>query len=451
MSKTTRRKFLESTSRLAIASSLAATAIPHVHAAERNTIHLALVGCGGRGGGAVANALAVQNGPIKLVALADVFEDRLSSCFETTVKSFPDQMDVPPERRFVGFDGYKNAMDCLEPGDVVILATPPAFRWVHFSYAIAKGLNVFMEKPVTVDGPTTRRMLQLGEASVSRNLKVGVGLMWRHCQARGELHQRIEAGEIGELIAMRSYRMAGPTGSAATGPKPDGMSELEYQIRQFHAFLWASGGAYSDFLIHSVDECCWMKNAWPIQAQGSGSRHYRGEMVDQNFDSYAVEYTFADGTKLFLDGRTIPGCHHEFASFAHGTKGSAVISNGPRIPALCSTYKSTRIASEDLTWRYPTGEPNPYQLEWEHLIDAIRQDKPYNEVQRGAEASLVTSMGRMAAHTGQVVTYDEMLNCDHEFAPGIDQLTMASPAPLPAGSDGKYPVPMPGINPTREY
>lgn len=451
MSKTTRRNFLKDSSRVAVASTFALAATQRVHAAENNTIQVALVGCGGRGTGAVANALAVKNGPIKLVAMADAFEDRLSSSLEIEAKSFPSQVDVPRERQFVGFDGYKNAMDCLKPGDVVILATPPAFRWVHFSYAIAKGLHVFMEKPVTVDGPTTRKMLQLADESVARNLKVGVGLMWRHCQARGELHRRIQEGEIGELIAMRSYRMAGPTGSADSGPKPDGMNELEYQIRRFHAFLWASGGAYSDFLIHNVDECCWMKNAWPIHAQGSGGRHYRGDMVDQNFDSYSVEYTFADGTKLFLDGRTIPGCHHEFASYTHGTKGSAVISNGPRIPALCSTYKSTRIASEDLTWRYPASEPSPYQLEWDHLIDAIRQDKPYNEVKRGAEASLVTSMGRMAAHTGQVVTYDEMLNCDHEFAPGIDQLTMTSAAPLQAGDNGKYPVPMPGINPSREY
>jgi predicted dehydrogenase len=285
---------------------------------------------------------------------------------------------------------------------------------------------------------------------VARNLKVGVGLMWRHCQARGELHQRIKAGEIGELIAMRTYRMAGPTGSAATGPKPEGTSELHYQIRRFHAFLWASGGAYSDFLIHNIDECCWMKNAWPIRAQGSGGRHYRNDAVDQNFDTYSVEYTFADGTKLFLDGRTMPGCHHEFASYAHGSNGSAVISNGPRIPALCSTYRGTSMAKQDLTWQ-SSREPSPYQLEWGHLIDAIREDKPYNEVKRGAEASLVTSMGRMAAHTGQVVTYDEMLGCDHEFAPTVDTLTMTSPAPLQVASHGKYPVPMPGLNKSREY
>ncbi|MBM3999366.1 MAG: Gfo/Idh/MocA family oxidoreductase [Planctomycetes bacterium] len=420
------------------------------HAGENNTIQVALVGCGGRGTGAIANALSVQNGPIRLAAMADVFEDRLNPSLENTVKAFPNLVDVPPERRFIGFDGYRHAMDCLSPGDIVILATPPAFRWVHFTYAIEKGLHVFMEKPVTVDGPTTRRMLQLAEASVAKNLKVGVGLMWRHCQARGELRRRIEQGEIGEIVAMRTYRMAGPTGSAAVGRKPADQRELLYQIRNFHAFLWASGGAYSDFLIHNIDECCWMKNAWPVDAIGTGARHYRGEMVDQNFDTYSVEYTFPDGTKLYLDGRTMPGCHQEFASYAHGSNGSAVISNGPRIPTLCATYKGTRIAPSDIAWR-SENEPIPYQLEWDHLIDAIRRDLPYNEVRRGAEASLVTSMGRMAAHTGQRVTYQEMLDCPHEFAPHADALTLTSAAPLVARPDGTYPVPMPGIVRDREY
>ncbi len=178
-------------------------------------------------------------------------------------KDTNEKLDVPEDRRFIGFDGYKKAMDLLKPGDVVILATPPAFRWVHFTYAIEKGLNVFMEKPVTIDGPGSKKMLELAQKSVEKNLKVGVGLMCRHCVARQELHDRIQAGEIGDIILMRAYRMAGPTGSAAALKKPENESELLYQIRNFHAFLWASGGGFSDFLIHNIDECCWMKEAWP--------------------------------------------------------------------------------------------------------------------------------------------------------------------------------------------
>ena len=439
----TRREFLKSTGRIAAASALTGIAVPRVHAAENNTIRVALIGCGGRGAGAAADALSVQNGPIELVAMADIFPHRLAGRLVALKKTCGGKVDVPQDRRFIGFDAYQKAMDCLAPGDVAIFATPPAFRWVHFGYAIQKGLNVFMEKPTTVDGPTTRKMLALAEESTKQGLKVGVGLMFRHCKARAELHERIRAGEIGEIIAMRTYRMHGPIASFASDPKPQGITELLYQIRRFHSFLWASGGCYSDFYIHSVDECCWMKNAWPVEAQASGGRHYRGNSVDQNFDNYSVEYTFADGTKLFLNGRCILGCHEQTASYAHGTKGLASICDS-RI------FKGQNPNHADIAWK--SSQPTKfYQYEWDHLIDAIRRDKPFNEARRGAEASLVSSMGRMAAHTGQVVTYDQILNHEHEFAPTVDKLTMDSPSPLPVGPDGKYPVPQPGIITKREY
>ena len=440
-----RREFVKKTGKITVTSALATGFIPHVHAAENNTIKVALVGCGGRGAGAASNAMSVKNGPIKLVALADVFEERIKRSYDNLIKIHPEQVDVPEEHKFIGFEAYKDAMDCLSPGDVVILATPPAFRWVHFTYAIEKGINVFMEKPVTVDGPTTQRILKLAEESEQKNLKVGVGLMCRHCEARDELYNRIQDGQIGDIIALRAYRLHEPIGYFSSDPKPDNTNELLYQTQRFHSFLWASGGNYSDFYIHHIDECCWMKDAWPVKAQALGGRHYRGNSIDQNFDNYSVEYTFDDGTKLFLYGRCIDGCHDEFASYAHGSKGSAVISQGGHTPAKCRIYKGQDLdKSEDIVWKFPNREPNPYQLEWDHLIDAIREDKPFNEVKRGAEASLVTSMGRMAAHTGRVVTLEEMRNCKHEFAPGIDQLNMNSPAPLRQGPNGKYPVPQPG-------
>lgn len=449
-----RRDFLKNTGRIASASALVAGATTHVHAGESNTIQVALVGCGGRGTGAAKNALSVKNGPIKLVAMADVFEDRQTDSYNSIAQAFaatPEKIDVPEERKFLGFEAYKQAIDCLNPGDVVIFATPPAFRWVHFTYAIEKGVNVFMEKPVTVDGPTSRKMFALGEESLKRNLKVGVGLMCRHCDARRELFDRIQAGQIGDILELRAYRLAGPTASEASGKTPPGQTELEHQIRRFHSFLWASGGCYSDFLIHNIDECCWMKDAWPVEAKATGGRHYRGDSVDQNFDSYSVEYTFADGTKLFLNGRTIAGCHREFASYAHGTKGSAIISTSSHSPAKCRIFKGYNIKDEDLVWAFPQPEASPYQLEWDHLIDAIRNDKTHNEVKRGVEASLVTSMGRMAAHTGQVITWDNILNCEHEFAPGVADLKLDGPAPLVADSSGMYPVPLPGLNRRTEY
>ena len=453
-SEASRRSFLKSSTVAAAATTLLSGAASGMYAAQDSTIQIALVGCGGRGTGAAGNALSVDNGPIKLIAMADVFEKNLTASHENLNKSHASdgKLDVPEERRFIGFDGYKKAMDCLKPGDVVILTTPPAFRWVHYTYAIEKGLNVFMEKPVTVDGPTTRRMLALNDKAIAKDLKVAVGLMCRHCEARRELFDRIQNGEIGDITMMRAYRMAGPTGTAATGPKPEGASELLYQISRFHGFLWLSGGAVSDFLIHNIDESCWMKNSWPVSCKASGGRHYRGDSVDQNFDTYSMEYTFDDGTKLFVNGRTIPGCYQEFASYAHGTKGLGVISSASHWPSRARIYKGHKEDDANIAWQFPQPEKNnPYEDEWKHLIAAIRKNEKYNEVERGCMASIVTSMGRMAAHTGQEMTLEQMMNCEHEFAPDIEKLTMESMSPLLADEEGKYPIPMPGLEKTREY
>jgi predicted dehydrogenase len=482
-----RRDVLKATGGAVAASALAGVGIPLVHAAESHTVQLALVGCGGRGTGAAENALLVKNGPTKLVAMADVFPDRLNNSYrslEDRAKVGKDQpktgegskgsdavkgkgrrgrapeepltgsVDVPQERRFLGFDAYKHAMDCLKPGDVVILATPPAFRWPMFQYAIQKGLNVFMEKPVSVDGPSSRKMFALAAESEKKNLKVGVGLMCRHCAVRQELHDRIKDGQVGDVLLMRAYRVAGPTAKEAAEPKPENRSHLAHQIRMFHSFLWAAGGSFSDFLIHNIDECSWMKDAFPIKALGMGGRHYRGNAVDQNFDVYSTEYTYADGTKLYMEGRTILGCYQDHSSYLHGSKCAAVISERGHSPARCRIFKGQNFVDSDVVWRWgdPRTEPNPYQLEWEHLIDAIRNDKPYNEAKRGTEASLVTAMGRMACHTGQLITRDQMLNCEHEFAPNVDKLkSIDDEAPVLPDRDGKYPVPEPGRKKDREY
>jgi predicted dehydrogenase len=452
-SRSSRREFLKDTGRIAAAAAVTVGAVPHVHAAENNTIQVALVGCGGRGTGAAGDALSVKHGPVKLVAMADVFEDRLKSSYNLVKERFGDRVDVPRDRQFVGFDAYQKAMDCLKPGDIAIFATPPAFRWVHFTCAIQKGLNVFMEKPVTVDGPTSRKMFELAEQATAKNLKVGVGLMSRHSRALEQLAGRIRDGEIGDLVLIRGYRMHGAGGSMRSSPKPAGTPEVAYQIRRFHSFLWASGGCFSDFYIHVIDHCCWMKNAWPTQAQALGGRHYRGDYVDQNFDAYSVEYTFPDETRFLMDGRCMLGCSDIYSSFAHGTKGTAIVSRAGDCGGPSATFKGLGSSRAEMLWqsKVEADEGSPYQNEWNDLVDAVRNNKPYNEVKRGVEASLVTSMGRMAAHTGRIVTYDEMLKCKHEFAPGVDQLTMGGPAPLVADAKGKYPVPQPGILTSREY
>ncbi len=457
-SLSTRREFIKTTGRIAAASALAGVAIPHVHAAGSEMVQVALVGCGGRGSGAADNALATsKSGPIKLVAMADVFESKLNSSFEGIQKQCGDRVDVQ-DRKFIGFDGYKKAMDALKPGDIVILTTPLAFRWVHFTYAIQKGLNVFMEKPLTSDGPTSRKMLKLAEEATAKNLKVGVGLMSRHSRAFQELQQRIQDGEIGDVILLRGYRMHGPVGSAFSTKWPGQPSELLWQIKNFHSFLWASGGCFSDFYIHHVDHLCWMKNAWPVKAQALGGRHYKqspdgSPYVDQNFDSYSVEYTFADGAKMYMDGRCINGCNDIYSSYAHGSKGMAIVAKHSDCGFPSSTFKGQNQQKSNMLWTSKAipGQQDPYLNEWNDLMDAIRNNKPYNEVKRGVEASMVTSMGRKAAHTGQEITFEDFLNSEHEYAPGVDKLTMDSPAPLVAATDGKYPIPMPGIVRDKEY
>jgi len=462
---TSRRDFIKTTGTIAAVSALAGTIIPHVHAAENNTIQVALIGCGGRGTGAAANAINVSVAPLKVVAMADVFRDRLDSSYNALVNEAKkgygaDRVDVPEDRKFIGFDAYQKAMDCLKPGDIAIFTTPLAFRWVHFTYAISKGLNVFMEKPLTADGPTSRKMIKLAEEASAKNLKVGVGLMSRHSRALQELQKRIQDGEIGDVVLMRGYRMSGPGGSAFSEKwnGKDKGTELLWQISRFHSFIWASGGLFNDFYIHHVDHLCWMKNAWPVEAQALGGRHYRhnpeGKIyVDQNFDSYTVEYTYADGTKMIMDGRCITGCNDIYSSYAHGTKGNAIVSASGDCGFPSSIYTGLKPVAANRTWvsKLPDNQKDPYENEWNDLVSAILADKPYNEVKRGVEASVTSSMGRKAAHTGQKVTFEEMLNSETVYAPGVDKLTMDSPAFLKSDENGLYPIPKPGVIRHEEY
>jgi predicted dehydrogenase len=463
-----RRDFLKVTGAVTAAGALTGIKLPQVHAAVDDTVKIGLVGCGGRGTGAVKNALSLSAafGPVKLVGMADVFRPNLDNRYKTLERNFKDKMDVPEDRKFVSFDGYKGVIDAVGKGGVAIFTTPCAFRWVHYKYAIERGVNVFMEKPVCPDAPSGRKLLELNKEAVKKNMKVGVGLMVRHCRGRQELWNRIQDGEIGDILSMRAYRMAGPIASFSSKHQRDdksyqGMSETLYQIKRFHSFLWLSGGAFSDYNIHQIDETSWMKNDWPVEAHAVGGRHYRvdrkdgKEWADQNFDSYSIEYTYPDGSKLHFDGRNMIGCTNDFASYVHGTKGSGIVSMASHTPGKVRTFTdqhpSKNLRAKNVLWAYPQPEANPYDLEWEDLINAIRNDEPYNEVERGVRASMVTAMGRFAAHTGRKITWDEYKENDHFFSPNADTLTMDGPSPLQLDPDGRYPVPMPGVITKKEY
>ena len=436
-STSSRREFLNTTGQIAAVTALGLGAVPSVHAAENNSIKVALVGCGGRGTGAAINALSTKSGPTELVAMADVFDHRLQSSLKSLSDKFGKQVNVPKERQFIGFDAFEKAIDCLGGAGVVILATPPGFRPLHVECAINKGCHVFMEKAMAVDGPGVRRILKAGEEAERKNLKIASGLMSRHSKPLGEAVQRIHDGIIGEVITCWSYREHGPVGLA---PKEPGMSEMAHQIRSFHNYNWLGGSFILDWLIHNLDVCCWVKDAWPVSAQGQGGRQLRTE-PDQMFDHYAVEYTYGDGTRMCAQARHMADCWNFWGCIIHGTKGSAVLGEGIPDPVI---YKGHQRTDDNIIWRFKGDKGDAYQTEHELLFDAIRQNKPYNETKRCAYATLAGIVGRMAAESGQEITWEQALASSLELAPGIEKYTMDSVPPVVPDAQGRYPFGMPG-------
>jgi predicted dehydrogenase len=437
----TRREFITRSGVAVAGSALAGVAIPHVHAASGDTIRLALIGCGGRGSGAAANAFESPNGPVKLVAMADLFANRLESSRKALSEKYPAQMDVPPERRFTGFDACKKAMDCLRPGDVAMLTGYSGFRPGQLEYAVAKGVNVFMEKSFGPDAPSLRRVIKAGEEAARKNLKIAAGLQCRHSVNRLELLKRIHDGQMGDIHLIRAYRMQ-PVG--VLRQRPADVKDLHWQIRNFVHFLWVSGGLFAEMNIHQIDEICWIKDAYPVTAHAVGGRAPGSTDCSQNLDSFTIEWTFADGTTALDVVRWLPNCHNEFATYIHGTKCAAQFSGWSHVGTV-HTYKDQRCANDNIAWRAPKEPATPWQAEWDVLLDAIRKDKPHNEAKRAALSNIADLMGRAAAHMGRIITWDEMMNSNFQFCPNIDQLTDDSPPPIQADAQGCYPVPVPGV------
>ncbi len=439
-SQSSRRDFLSLGGKVAAGSALAGMAMPHVHAGEDNTIRLALIGCGGRGSGATVNAFESPNGPVKLVAMADFFENRLKISHKTLSQQHPDKVDVPPERQFVGFDAFRKAIDCLKPGDVAILGGYAGWRPQQLEYAVQKGINVFMEKSFATDPPAVRRVIKAGEEAEKKNLKIAAGLMCRHSKNRQELIKRIRDGEMGQIQLIRAYRME-PVGPF--GPKPANENELFWQIRNFIWFLWVSGGLFAEMDIHQIDEICWIKDAYPVSAHGIGGRAAGSTDCSQVVDSYSVEWTFADGTKAYDVVRYLPNCHNEFNTFIHGTKCAAQFS-GAIHAATVHTYKDQRCSPDNIAWKAPKEPITPWQAEWDVLLDAIRKDRPHNEAKRAALSNLTDIMGRAAVHSGKIITWDEAMASNFSFCKDIDSLNENSPPPVKADAQGRYPTPVPG-------
>lgn len=438
--KTTRRELFRDTACLAATSALGGAAIPLVHAGADNTIRLALIGCGGRGTGAAGNALSVSGENVKLIAMADLFQDRLDRSHNELKNQFGVKVDVLPERQFLGFDAYRKAIDCLKAGDVALLTTHAAFRPIHLDYAVEKGVNVFMEKTFGPDPGSVRQVLHAGRAAEAMNLKIAAGLMCRHSSARTAMIQRIRDGAMGQIGLIRAYRMQAFPGLDPSKPAP---TELLWQIRRPYYFHWLSSGLFIEMNIHQIDECCWIKDSWPVSALGMGGRTNDSSDCSQNLDTYSVEYTFADGTKALVAGRYVARCHNDFATYVHGAKCAGQFS-GNIHAATVYTFRDQRIARNNIAWKAEKEKFDPWQVEWNDFLRAIRRDQPYNETRRACFCNLAALMGRAAVHTGSIVTWDEISSSSFQFCHNIAGLTMDSAAPVQADAKGRYPVPIPG-------
>jgi predicted dehydrogenase len=369
--------------------------------------------------------------------MADVFEKRLQGSLANLKIAHERQIEVPPERQFIGLDAFKKAIDSLEGGDVVLLTTPPAFRHIHFDYAVQKGVHVFMEKSFAVDAPGIRSILNTGQAAAAKNLKVAGGLMSRHYRPLEEAVAQIHDGAIGGIITEWAYRMHGPVGLA---PRQPDMNELAHQITNYSNFTWLNGSFMVDWLIHNIDVCCWVKNDWPVSAQGMGGRQVRCES-DQLFDHYAAEFTYADGTRMLAQGRHMTNCWDFFGDQIQGTKGCAVLGEGQPKPRLFKGHKPT---SENVIWSYRGPDWDHYQYEHDLLFDAIRNDKPCNETERCAKSCLTAIMGRMACESGKLITWEEAFASNIELAPRPVDMKWDDTPPAKPDSSGHYDIAMPG-------
>jgi predicted dehydrogenase len=408
-----------------------------LYAAGDDTLKLALVGCGSRGTGAASQALATK-GPVKLWAMADLFADRLETSLDNLTKGqaadydregyqgLKTKIEVPPERRFAGFDAYRQAID--SGVDVVILATPPHFRPAHYEYAVQQGKHVFVEKPVAVDAPGVRRILSANEIAKQKNLKVGVGLMLRHSPPIQQTIARIREGAIGTIPLICCYWNMGHIRD--TVPRPASMTEMAYQLRNPYHFLWLNGDYLVDALMHYIDMGLWAKGTHPIRAQGQGGRQIvvdtqRGDI----YDHHVIEYAFADGATMYAQTRQMPGCWNHSATQVYGTSGTADIGRG----------QITGVKP----WRFRGNNGNAYQIEHDVLFDAIRRDQPHNEIGYVAQSTMTSIMGRMASYSGQSIRWEDALQSNQRLGP--EKYSLEAPAPVNADANGVYPVAVPGV------
>ncbi|MBE8720439.1 Gfo/Idh/MocA family protein [Sphingobacterium pedocola] len=427
-----RRDFIKSSSIIAGSAAVTLTSASSVFAAGNDVIKVALIGCGGRGTGAAADALeSGQN--VRIVAMADAFQDNLDSSLKNLKQKYTDKIDVPASRQYVGFEGYKSA---VKDADVVILATPPGFRPIHFEEAVKAGKHVFMEKPVAVDIPGIRKVLATAAEAKRQKLNVVVGLQRRYQKNYKEGIQRIQDGAIGDIISGQVYWNSG---GVWVRPRKPAQTEMEYQMRNWYYFNWLCGDHIVEQHVHNIDIANWVKGKYPISIEGTGSRAHRdGKEYGEIYDNFAVELTYDDGSVVYSQCRHFEGIHNRVDETFQGTKGRVYLSAGNQ--AVLWDAKGNEI------YRHQgRGDANPYRQEHVELFDAIAKGEfKFDNAEYGAYSTLTGIIGRLACYSGKVIKWDQAIQSEIDLMPAI--YTWDSLPKILPDENGIYPVAVPGIN-----
>lgn len=442
--ETNRREFLKTSSLFtggALLSSLPFSSYGF-HNSNDDVIKIALIGCGGRGTGAAAQALSTKQN-VKLVAMADAFSDRLEGAYTALTKrkykndageevNVASKIDVPKERMFVGLEAYKQA---IALADVVILATPPGFRPWHFEEAVKQNKHIFMEKPVATDGPGVRKVLAVAEEAKRKKLNVVVGLQRHYQRNYREAMDRIHDGKIGDIVGGSVYWVSG---GVWNNPRKPGQTEMEYQMRNWYYFNWLCGDHITEQHIHNIDVANWVKQGYPTEARGTGGRQVRtGKEFGEIFDHHIVDFTYADGAIINSQCRHYEGTYSIVDEKFLGTKGRIDSFNGNN--TILKSYKGNKA----IYAHEGKGDRNPYQVEHDELFEAIAKGEyKFADAENGAKSTLTSIMGRMATYSGKVIKWDEALNSTISLFP--EKLAWDALPKLLPGSDGYYPVAVPG-------
>lgn len=422
----TRRNFIKTATATAAGVAAANQIARTAHAQGSDEIRFVVVGCGGRGTGAAEQIMDAQ-GKTRLVAVADAFERNAKGCLGQLSRKHKEKVDVSADKTFTGLDAYKRAIDV--DCDLVVIATPPGYKPQQFEYAVSKGKHVFMEKPVASDAAGVRRVLKSVEESKKKNLMVAIGLQRRHEPNYMETIKRIHDGQIGDVICTRVYWNGGGIWHR---PRQEGMTEMAYQTNNWYHFNWLSGDQICEQHIHNLDVGCWLKGSYPVECNGMGGGEQRmggDRRLSQIFDHTFCEYTFADGTKMFSQGRHLEGGWSNVSEFAHGTKGTANPAGeifGPN------------------AWKFGGKGVNGHAQEQLDLVAALQAGEIYNEGEYGAHSTLCAILGREACYSGKVIKWDDLLAKGKDLCPGIDSYTLDSTPPTMPDEKGYYPVPVPG-------